>query len=65
MKCLEDTIVKRREVVRYFKKHGFVLSHGTKHDVYKHPDGRRVVVQRHVEITELMFKIMKKEAGLK
>ena len=55
----------RREVVKFFKAHGFVNKGGTKHDRYEHPDGRWTVIERHSEIPNLLFEKMKKEAGLK
>lgn len=58
-------MVKRREVVRYFELHGFINIGGTNHDKLVHPDGRRTFLGRHSEVSNRMFKEMKKQAGLK
>ena len=57
-------MVKRREVVRYFEKRGFVNKGGTNHDLFEHPDGRKTTIKRHREIDHVMFEVMKKQAGL-
>ena len=56
-------MVKRREVVRFFRQNGFKNEGGTNHDKFRHPDGRRTVIERHSEISNQQF--MKKQAGLK
>ena len=61
----EGKMVKRREVVKFFKSHGFVNMGGTNHDKYVHPDGRWTEIGRHAEIDDVLFKEMKKQAGLK
>lgn len=58
-------MVKRKEVVRFFKENGFELKGGTNHDKLVHPDGRWTVVGRHTEIGGRLFDEMKKEVGLK
>lgn len=58
-------MVKRRDVVRFFKNEGFVVMRGTNHDKLVHPDGRRTTLGRHAEIDNLLFEIMKRQAGLK
>ena len=58
-------MVKHREVVEYFERNGFVNEGGAKHDVLKHPDGRRTTLKRQREIDNVMFEVMKKQAGLK
>lgn len=44
-------MVKRREVVRFFQHNGFKNEGGTNHDKFRHPDGRRTVIERHSEIS--------------
>ena len=58
-------MVKRREVVRFFRRNGFKNEGGTNHDKFRHPDGRRTVIERHSEISNQQFEVMKKQAGLK
>ncbi|MCI2242461.1 type II toxin-antitoxin system HicA family toxin [Adlercreutzia faecimuris] len=58
-------MVKRRDVVRFFKNEGFVVMRGTNHDKLVHPDGRWTTLGRHAEIDNLLFEIMKRQAGLK
>ena len=58
-------MVKRKEVEDFFKAHGFVNKGGTKHDRLEHPDGRWTTLKRHREIDDVLFKEMKKQAGLK
>lgn len=58
-------MVKRREVERFFKEHGFENVGGTNHDRLQHPDGRWTVLGRHQEIPNRSFEEMKKQAGLK
>ena len=58
-------MVKRREVVRFFRQNGFKNEGGTNHDKFRHPDGRRTVIERHSEISNQQFEVMKKQAGLK
>ena len=36
-----------REVVERLREAGFIGYHGAKHDVFKHPDGRKTLVPRH------------------
>lgn len=58
-------MVNRRQVVKFFTSHGFVNKGGTRHDRYEHPDGRWTVIERHKEINDRLFELMKKQAGLK
>ena len=58
-------MVKRRDVVAFFTVHGFINKGGSRHDRYEHPDGRWTVVPRHAEIDDMLFKMMKTQAGLK
>ena len=58
-------MVKRRDVVKFFKSQGFVIKGGTNHDKLVHPDGRWTILGRHAEIDNDTFKLMKKQAGLK
>lgn len=58
-------MVKRKDVIKYFKSEGFVLINGTNHDRLVHPDGRKTTLGRHVEINNLLFEEMKKQARLK
>ena len=57
-------MVKRRQVVRLLERNGFVNKGGANHDRFEHPDGRWTTVERHREIEEPMFKLIKKQAGL-
>ena len=36
-----------RKIFRRLEREGWVNTGGGKHDVFKHPDGRKVVVPRH------------------
>lgn len=58
-------MVKRKEVVRFFRQNGFKNEGGTNHDKFRHPDGRRTVIERHSEISNQQFEVTKKQAGLK
>lgn len=58
-------MVKRKDVIKFFKAYGFELEHGTNHDRLKHPDGRWTTLGRHVEINDRKFDDMKKQAELK
>lgn len=58
-------MVKRKDVVKFFKGQGFAIVKGTNHDRLVHPDGRWTTLGRHQEIDNLMFEMMKKQAGLK
>ena len=53
-------MVNRRQVVKFFTSHGFVNKGGTRHDRYEHPDGRWTVIERHTEINDRLFELMKK-----
>ena len=56
---------KRRDVVRFLENKGFVNMGGANHDRFKHPDGRQTVVPRHREISDKLFEVIKKQAGLR
>lgn len=58
-------MTKRRDVVKLLVENGFVSQGGAKHEMFVHPDGRMTMVARHREIADEMFKIIKKQAGLK
>lgn len=58
-------MTKRRDVVRLLQRSGFISEGGTNHELFRHPDGRTTVVPYHREIKDLMFKIIKRQAGLK
>lgn len=58
-------MVKRRDVVKYFTSHGFINKDGSRHDRYEHPDGRWTMIERHAEIDDVLFEMMKKQADLK
>lgn len=58
-------MVKRKDVIKFFKAYGFKLEHGTNHDKLKHPDGRWTSLGRHAEINDRKFDDMKKQVGLK
>lgn len=53
-------MVNRRQVVKFFTSHGFVNKGGTRHDRCEHPDGRWTVIERHKEINDRLFELMKK-----
>lgn len=52
-------------MVKLLEENGFISQGGTKHEMFVHPDGRMTRVARHREIADEMFKIIKKQAGLK
>lgn len=56
-------MVNRRQVVKFFTSHGFVNKGGTRHDRYEHPDGRWTVIERHKEINDKLFELMKSRLG--
>ncbi len=57
-------MTKRRDVVRFFEKHGFWSNGGTKHE--KFTNGKvTILIKRHREIEDETFEKMKKDAGLK
>lgn len=58
-------MTKRRDVVRLLEAHGFVSEGGTKHETFVHPDGRMTRVPRHREVDEGLFRLIKKQAGLR
>lgn len=58
-------MTKRRDVVKLLEANGFVSKGGTNHEKFENPDGRYTIVARHREIDDQMFKIIKKQAGLK
>ena len=57
-------MTKRREVIKFFNKHGFYSVGGTKHE--KLTNGKvTILVKRHREIEDEVFELLKKQAGLK
>ncbi|MCL2529826.1 MAG: type II toxin-antitoxin system HicA family toxin [Coriobacteriia bacterium] len=52
-------------VTTFLERNGFENKGGASHDKFKHPDGRQTVVPRHSEISEITFREIKKQAGLK
>jgi mRNA interferase HicA len=58
-------MTKRRDVVRFLERNGFINKGGTRHDRYVHPDGRWTEVPRHSEVTERTFREIKKQVGLR
>lgn len=57
-------MVKRRDVVRFFTKRGFVNMGGARHDKFVHPDGLWTMIERHGEIDDAMFQLLKRQAGI-
>ncbi len=57
-------MVKRREVVKFLRSHGFESDNGKNHEHFV-KGGRFTQVPRHREISEEMFEKIKKQAGLK
>lgn len=58
-------MVKRKDVVKFFKAEGFEVQKNKGHDKLVHPDGRWTTLGRHVELGNKLFEEMKKQAGLK
>lgn len=58
------TMIKRKDVLAFFEENGFENRGGRNHDLLLHPDGRRTVLGRHREISNVMFEEMKKQAGI-
>jgi len=57
--------VKRRDLVKYFKEHGFyLLREGKKHSVYTN-DEKTVPIKRHHTIDRITANELCKQAGLK
>ena len=57
-------MTKRRDVISFFKQHGFYSKGGTKHE--KLTNGEvTIMVKRHREIEDEVFEELKKQAGLK
>ena len=55
-------MTKRRDVIRYFENHGFWSVGGTKHE--KFTNGRTtIMIKRHREIEDEVFRELKKQAG--
>lgn len=53
-------------LVRRLRRAGFALvRHGKRHDIYEHPNGRRVIVARHAtDIARGTYLAILKDAGL-
>ncbi|OUO60415.1 hypothetical protein B5F73_03770 [Olsenella sp. An270] len=60
-----EALTKRRDVVRLLEAYGFHAEGGTKHERFRHADGREVWVPRHREILEFTFKSILRDAGIK
>ncbi len=58
-------MVKRKDVVKFFKQEGFEVVSNKKHDKLVHPDGRWTTLGRHTELSNKLFEEMKKQAGIK
>ncbi|HEX7320506.1 MAG TPA: type II toxin-antitoxin system HicA family toxin [bacterium] len=58
--------MKRHELLKYLVKSGCVLyRHGKKHDLYLNPrNGRRAPIPRHVEISNTLCTLIKKQLGV-
>ena len=56
-------MVKRKDILKFFKEEGFVLVKGTNHDRLVHPDGRWTTLGRHTEIGNRLFDEMKSRQG--
>jgi predicted RNA binding protein YcfA (HicA-like mRNA interferase family) len=58
--------MKRRGIVKKLEAAGWVITHGKKHDMAKHPDkpGIKIPIPRHKEINETTTQGMLEEAGL-
>lgn len=56
-------MTKRRDVVKFFEAHGFWSVGGTKHE--KFTNGRvTIMIKRHREIEDEVFRYLKKQADL-
>ena len=56
-------MTKRRDVIRYFENNGFWSVGDTKHE--KFTNGRTtIMIKRHREIEDEVFRELKKQAGL-
>lgn len=57
---------KMAALVRRLRRSGFVLArHGKRHDIYAHPNGRRVVIPRHAtDVARGTYLAILKDAGL-
>lgn len=58
-------MARRRDLVRLLEQAGFTCKHGSNHDKYTHPDGRRTVVPRHDEIADGLARVILRQAGLR
>jgi predicted RNA binding protein YcfA (HicA-like mRNA interferase family) len=58
--------MKRRGIVKKLEAVGWVIVHGKKHDMAKHPDkpGIKIPIPRHKEIKETTAQGILEEAGL-
>jgi predicted RNA binding protein YcfA (HicA-like mRNA interferase family) len=52
-----------RKIVRRLEREGWVNEGGGKHDVFKHPDGRKIAVPRHRTQSPRVARSIAKTAG--
>lgn len=57
-------MTKRKDVVRLLRSNGFESRGGTNHEKFVHPDGRTTFVPYHREVKEILFRAIRKQAGL-
>ena len=60
-----EAMTKRRDVVRLLEAYGFHSEGGTKHERFRHADGREVWVPRLRETLEFTFKSILRDAGIR
>ncbi|MDR3848449.1 hypothetical protein, partial [Eggerthella sp.] len=63
--CIRDRDGQAQRGRQVFPAERLQERRGTNHDKFRHPDGRRTVIERHSEISNQQFEVMKKQAGLK
>ncbi|MBR1437215.1 MAG: hypothetical protein IJ587_01640 [Synergistaceae bacterium] len=57
--------VKRRDIIRYFKKCGVLFEReGGNHSIFVNANGRRIPVGRHSTFTRLEANMLCREAGI-
>ena len=52
-----------RKIIRRLEREGWVNESGGKHDVFKHPDGRKIAVPRHRTQSPRVARSIAKVAG--